>query len=73
MGIVESLGIGVLFESCLNRIFVKIDNVIFIFYLFVVVVKYQGGFYYVFDFYNKGINGLCDFEGKCVVLMFNCF
>lgn len=49
------------------------DNVIFIFYFCVIVVKYNNGSFYIFDFYCRGMNGLCDLDGKCIVLILSFF
>lgn len=73
MGQKINFEISCLLESFFNRVFVVYNNVIFIFYFCVIVVKYNNGSFYIFDFYCRGMNGLCDLDGKCIVLILSFF
>lgn len=56
-------------ETCLNSTLAGSDNVILTFHSSAVAVKHQDGLNYIFDSHNRGINGLFDPKGKCVVSM----
>lgn len=62
-----------LIREFFNKVFVVYGNVIFIFYFCVVVIKYNKGSFYIFDIYCRGMNGLCDLDGKCIVLIWSFF
>lgn len=69
------IDIGINFENCLNLIFVKQCGCIFVFNLLVIVIYFdrKDNRYFVYDLYCRGNNGLCDFEGNCIMLIFSLF
>lgn len=60
-------------ESFFNRAFAVHNNAILIFHSCAIAVKHNNGSFYMFDPHCRGMNGLCDPDGKCTVSILSSF